>query len=341
MSQGATAALEVEAYGDDLTGLTYEWREAIHIWENGGIQFGQPIKGANGPSLTTPAIDRYRFYRVWVTDRYGNISSFGFDVSVSNGITVEPVTDRFPVVQKGTNTTMVVSVTGNTGLSYQWYTNENGTHEKIVGATGTSCTRTINKNCNIIFTATDEYGMSYSVIFVPATSEFTQIKPVLKSAVSTPGGISLEWDAVNGAAVFWIQRMASDESEWTDIGGISNSLIYYDTTAVNGTTYNYRIVGGYSGVHKTQPSDTKTVQHQIRIPREKVLQLPEGLTRIESEAFINVSAEGVLIPPTVTYIADDAFDDVVIIGDSGKTAEQYAVRNGMTFITRTEYNNWS
>ena len=336
VESGQTAALQVEAYGDDLSGITYEWREAIHIWENGGVQFSPPIKGATGPSLTTSAIDGYRRYGVWATDRYGNISTFGFDVSVSNGVTVEAATDRFPVAPKGTDVTMEVSVTGSAGLSYQWYTTENGNREKIVGATGTSCTRTIHQNCNIIFTATDEYGMNYSVIFVPATTEFTQIKPVIKSVSSSSGGVFLEWEPIDGAAVVWIQRMAAGESEWTDLGGVT----YCDTSAVNGTTYSYRIMGGYSGVHKTQASDAGSITHQIRISQDRLLLLPEGLTRIESEAFLHVSAEGVLIPPTVTEIADDAFDHIVIIGDSGTEAEQYAGRNGMTFITTAEYNTW-
>ena len=340
VAEGQTATLQVEAYGDDLNGVTYEWREAIHIWENGGVQYGEPISGATGPSLTTPAVGGYKLYRVWATDRYGNISNFGFDVSVSNGVTVAPVTDRFPVVPRGSSTTMTVSVTGNANLSYQWYTTENGSRERIAGVTGASCTRTINKNCNIIFTATDEYGMSYSVIFVPSTTEFTQIKPLLKSVTSTSGGVILEWDAIDGAAVVWVQRMASGESDWTDLGSISNSLTYCDTTAVNKTTYSYRIVGGFSGAHKTQMSDVRTISHRIVISRDKILQLPEGLTRIESEAFVNVSAEAVLIPATVTYIADDAFSDVVIIGDSGKAAEQYADSKKLTFITRAEYNTW-
>lgn len=341
VNKDTAATLAVEAYGDDLDGVTYEWREAIHIWENNGVQYGAPIKDAEGPSLTTPAIVGYRNYRVWATDRYGNIASFVFDISVSNGVVVEAGTDRFPVVSKGSSVTMEVSITGNTNISCQWYTNEGGNGlKRIPGATGTSCTRTINQNCNIIFIATDEYGMDYPVIFVPATSEFIQSKPLLKNATSISGGVSLEWDPVDGAAAFWIQRMTPGENEWTNLDIVVNSLTYCDTTAVNGSSYSYRLFGGYSGQHKTQASDVITLTHQIIIPRDKVLQLPEGLTRIESEAFVNVRAEGVVIPSEVTYIADDAFNDIVIIGDSGKEAEQYASRTGKTFIPRTEYNTW-
>ena len=62
------------------------------------------------------------------------------------------------------------------------------------------------------------------------------------------------------------------------------------------------------------------------------LKLPGFLTAIESEAFVNTGASVVIIPPTVTEIADDAFSRVCVVGVQGSEAEAYAARKGFTFV---------
>lgn len=65
------------------------------------------------------------------------------------------------------------------------------------------------------------------------------------------------------------------------------------------------------------------------------LTLPTALTTIESEAFAGGGFASVLIPPTVTTIASDAFGDrteLVIFGTSGSYAETFAGQKHFTFI---------
>ncbi len=63
------------------------------------------------------------------------------------------------------------------------------------------------------------------------------------------------------------------------------------------------------------------------------LKLPGFLTAIESEAFVNTDVSVVIIPPTVTEIADDAFSQVYVVGVEGSEAEAYAARKGFKFVS--------
>ncbi|MEE1041113.1 MAG: hypothetical protein U0L10_10410, partial [Lachnospiraceae bacterium] len=68
---------------------------------------------------------------------------------------------------------------------------------------------------------------------------------------------------------------------------------------------------------------------------EAILDLPAGLTRIESEAFSRlVSVDAVRIPETVTEIAEDAFtdSDIIIIAPEGSYAAEWAENHNVTCI---------
>ena len=58
--------------------------------------------------------------------------------------------------------------------------------------------------------------------------------------------------------------------------------------------------------------------------------MPDGLTKIESEAFVDLpEIDGVRIPSKVTDIADDAFDSTIIIFTSaGSYAATWASEHG-------------
>ena len=67
------------------------------------------------------------------------------------------------------------------------------------------------------------------------------------------------------------------------------------------------------------------------------IQLPRGLVRIGSKAFTDCrKLTQVYIPPSVTDIADDAFDTpgLVIYGQPGSAAEAYAREHGFAFLKR-------
>ena len=72
------------------------------------------------------------------------------------------------------------------------------------------------------------------------------------------------------------------------------------------------------------------------IPADLVL--PNGLTRIEAEAFAGDSFRTVYIPEDVTYIDGSAFDDVeplYVLGETGSYAETFARSKGYDFVDYT------
>ena len=80
---------------------------------------------------------------------------------------------------------------------------------------------------------------------------------------------------------------------------------------------------------------------------KNVLVIPEGVTTLEDYSFLSYAGK-VEIPSSVTYISDSAFlgddytadyclprlDALVIIGDKGSYAEEYANKLGITFLNK-------
>ena len=64
-----------------------------------------------------------------------------------------------------------------------------------------------------------------------------------------------------------------------------------------------------------------------------VITLPEDLSRIESQTFAGVTAQEIIIPASVTYIAEDAFagSRIVEIHGSSDVAKEYAMTYGFTY----------
>lgn len=64
----------------------------------------------------------------------------------------------------------------------------------------------------------------------------------------------------------------------------------------------------------------------------EIFVIPNGVAAIESEAFSGVDfPDGVLIPPTVTHIGQNAFSTNVIYGLEGSAAQAYAQENDLEF----------
>ena len=72
------------------------------------------------------------------------------------------------------------------------------------------------------------------------------------------------------------------------------------------------------------------------------LSLPENLKTIESEAFVSVGADAIIVPTSVETIADDAFsEDAILIGEWGSPIQLYAADKGFPFIELKDYVNHS
>ena len=66
--------------------------------------------------------------------------------------------------------------------------------------------------------------------------------------------------------------------------------------------------------------------------KAKVLRLPANLKEIESEAFIGVDVDRIIIPPTVETIADDAFDDDILLILPNDSLEDWARTHHPSYI---------
>ncbi len=79
----------------------------------------------------------------------------------------------------------------------------------------------------------------------------------------------------------------------------------------------------------------ETVTRVIPIIRGRLLVLPEDLTTIEAEAFLNVGASEISIPDGVEFIGQNAFPaGVTLIVGEGTYAESWARQNGYTPVVR-------
>ena len=105
-------------------------------------------------------------------------------------------------------------------------------------------------------------------------------------------------------------------------------------TSANATTAQYQAGGIYTG-------NTGAILYAVWAPMEvtTVLTLPAELTTIESEAFVSVGASAIIIPASVTTIAENAFsEDVILIGEEGGVAQMYAQKYGISFLNLNEYH---
>lgn len=103
--------------------LTYQWYKEYQYEENGYSYWNEEkITGATGASYTTEAINQYTEYYCEVKDAYKNSSTVWFYVRIDNGLTVVPVGLRNRQVEIGTDVTLQVTASCNSGaLSYKWY----------------------------------------------------------------------------------------------------------------------------------------------------------------------------------------------------------------------------
>ena len=131
-----------------------------------------------------------------------------------------------------------------------------------------------------------------------------------------------------------------------DKGGSSDVVIttgyrYRDRTSA--TEYLFERWSDWSDWSDTPVAESDSVRVETRtlyrcvVDGDRVMTLPGGVTEIGSEAFQGIGGDAVIIPNGVTSIADDAFDPgMIIIGETGSEAENYAARNARVFIPLDE-----
>ena len=97
-----------------------------------------------------------------------------------------------------------------------------------------------------------------------------------------------------------------------------------------------------ASIPEYSPGDTYTKRISITLyavwekNNEQILKLPTSLTTLEDEALMNINADIIIIPATVSTIGNSVFDDVIIYGYEGSAADIYSDSNGFAFVPITD-----
>ena len=130
------------------------------------------------------------------------------------------------------------------------------------------------------------------------------------------------FSSCNSLAILWISDnvVSIGDSAFANCASLTD--VYYAGTSDQWE----RILVGFNNTCLTEAVFHYSFNH--------ILDLPNSLTSIESEAFAGLNdIDAISVPATVTSIADDAFDTgVVIIAPAGSHAEAWAVSQGYKVI---------
>ena len=120
-----SATLSVDAYGDDLSGLTYEWFR-IKYDDNGNVVEQKLI--STDATVTTDPVTGNANYVCHVRDKYHNSGRADFRVCVQSNLDAYPEgcegsTESHLEVLEGASATLKVIASANEGikLTYKWY----------------------------------------------------------------------------------------------------------------------------------------------------------------------------------------------------------------------------
>lgn len=106
-----------------------------------------------------------------------------------------------------------------------------------------------------------------------------------------------------------------DSNAFSNCAALKSIKIPERTTSIDSSAFagcsNMLIMFGHSGSYAEDYAAMNDIRF-VSIP-ENILTLPVSLTAIESEAFAGVATDAVRIPATVSSIADDAFEEEIII----------------------------
>ncbi len=162
VTPNGSTELNVTVSADDMTGLTYEWRDG-----NGNL-----VEGAGNTTCTIGPVTGYERYNFYVYDQYGNSQYVTFDVYVQNHLEAYFIDDEggqytYPTVYVAPNESAELSVTVSaddmTGLTYEW---RDGDGTPVEGAGKTTCPiGPVTGYERYYFTVSDQYGNSSSVSF--------------------------------------------------------------------------------------------------------------------------------------------------------------------------------
>ena len=198
---------------------------------------------------------------------------------------------------------------------------KNGSTTVILYAIWQQNVLTLKYHANGGTVSSDTFVVSPDGIMRKDGADYTQI---WKYGFAPKNGLS-------NATSFGLSRPGYTFIGWSAVQDGSGTVFDQNDATVTGEKINPALENGNA------EATVYAIWEPIRYA--SILTLPAAMSSIEEEAFQDTAAEAVIVPDTVTFIADNAFDSgIVIIADRGSAAEAYASRNGLTFIDVEDYN---
>ena len=312
---GASADLEVSA--SCLRGSVH------YLWRDSQWNELQTDTGASSV-LTVSDVRTAGNYQCTVTDDYGNEATVRFEVYVDNGFTAvaEGAADaeetKIVTVPYGGATQLKVLASCNTGsLHYRW----SGPGVTDDGSDGSTLTvRNVTNHRNYYCAVSDDYGnmafVDFEIRVDNAFSAEAAGKPVFCAEHGDTVTLSVNASCREGALTY----------NWFRISRIYGDTAYIPVEGADGPSISVKIdarVQYYFCEVTDQYNNYIEVEFAVLDPD---IVLPEGLKRVESEAFAGMQELVVWAPPSVTEIASDAFDpSTLVLGEYGTYAFEYGM----------------
>ncbi len=216
VSPGTIPVLSVDAFAEDMEGITYQWYD--HYWDE--------IEGETKCSYTYRDFEAEDRCYCTVYDRYGNTASVEFYIDIDNDfsafISGTDCSDVNYTVNPNERKTLSVEAKANdiSMITYQWYeSTDNESWIEIEGANKSSLdTGEIKKSCIYQCEVSDGYGTSSYLYFyinldngfsayvsgTTSTTEYYYVEPKESKTLSVTAlandmtGITYQWYIGNG-----------------------------------------------------------------------------------------------------------------------------------------------
>jgi len=328
VAPGGSAVMEVSASCRQGS-IRYRWTD--NRWND--------IKTDTGASsvCTVPDVRTAAYYRCYVTDVYGTQIVVPFYVYVDNGFTAvakgaaSAEGSKIITVPYGGTAELEVTASCNSGsLHYSW----NGPDVEEDTDTAVLTVENVVRYGTYFCSVSDDYGnMAYLTFEVQVDNAFSA-QAVGKNVFCARRGdtVTLSVDASC--------RDGSVSYSWIDFVGIHGDMNFIPIEGANGSTITVPVnarLQSYLCIVSDKYGNSKHINFAVLDPD---ISLPEGLQRIESEAFAGMRELVVWVPPSVTEIAPDAFDSsTYVMGEPGTCGAAYSETRSVDlspFLQETE-----
>ena len=341
---GETVTLNAHAEADVTDGIRYSWRSSSYDFFARTWSEQELIEGAADTQLVIEEADSWTDYYFTAADKFGNIAEVSFAVQIDDGLQANVMGPVDLYLEAGMERELAVEAVNNSGepIFYQWYRDG----EPIEGATAASLTVTEDGNSEAnyvcrVYNKFDEIECGVRVYLIPAVADMEALNPgTVVTAEMTDGQAYFRFvPEETGEYRFWSNV---EDDTWAEVYHAQAFLVSDDDSGKDlNFEINSRLEAGETYVFMVRFFNSRPEgSFQVQLARTdvtpeftSVLTLPAGLEVIESEAFVGLpNVEAVRIPADVTEIADDAFDEnIVILGTPESEAQRWAEQHGCLF----------